>query len=184
MDFTGAERAGGGRVKNWEKYASEIKRLGLFNIAVLKDTGEVIPCRAFPHGYDEINYSHCNMCRFQQTDCNRGLTEWAYEEAEEEKKTEPPKLTPEEHIFIKNFYGGYMARDIDGELFIYDSEPEREGDMWEASPIGGYYNIKKELFKDVVKWEDEEPWRVEDLQKLEVKPATRAENKTAESEEV
>lgn len=171
-------------MKNWEKYESEIKMLGLFNIAVLKDTGEVIPCRVFPHGYDEINYSHCNMCRFQQTDCNRGLTEWAYEEVKEEKKPEPPKLTPEEHNFIKNLCGGYMARDIDGELFIYDSEPERGEEIWEASSPECCININKEFFKDVVKWEDEEPWLVEDLQKLEVKPATRAENETAESEEV
>lgn len=169
-------------MKNWEKYEKEIKRLGLFNIAVLEDTGEIVHCRVFQN----IDKNMCRRCKFDNTNCNDGLTVWLYEEAEEEKRSvaPPPKLTPEEYIFIKNIYDGYMARDIDGELFIYDSKPEREGDMWGADIIDGYIRINKELFKDVVKWEDEEPWRVEDLQKLEVKPATRAENKTAESEEV
>ncbi len=155
-------------MKNWEKYAEQIKKLGIFNVAVLEDTEEIAPCRVFPH----IDKNMCRRCKFNNTNCDSGLTAWLYEEAEEEKEPSapPPKLTQEEHIFIRNLYDGYMARDFDGYLFVYDEKPERMWDSWEAAPVDCYFAINKELFKDVVKWDDEEPWKIEDLKKLEVKP--------------
>ena len=165
-------------MKNWEKYENEIKRLGIFNVAVLEDTGEIVPCKL-----SEGVYRFCNGCKFKNTDCGKALTKWLYKEAEEEKKPEPPRLTQEEYIFITNLYSGYIARDFDGYLFVYDEKPEKKWDTWEASPVDCYFAVNKELFKDVVKWEDEEPWKIADMKKLKVKPATRAENKVAESEE-
>lgn len=68
----------------------------------------------------------------------------------------------------------YLVRDEDKNLYVFDSLPIKEWDGWCAENMSmcGYCYISKKLFGDMfdfIKWEDEKPWLIEDLEKLEVK---------------
>lgn len=63
----------------------------------------------------------------------------------------------------------YIARDMDGFLFIYVIKPHKLIDCWESGGIES--NKSLEFFNlnlPMVKWSDKEPWLIEDLKKLEV----------------
>ena len=71
----------------------------------------------------------------------------------------------------------YLVRDEDKNLYVFDSLPIKEWDGWCAENMSmcGYCYISKKLFGDMfdfIKWEDEKPWLIEDLKKLEVKDDT------------
>lgn len=62
----------------------------------------------------------------------------------------------------------YVTRDLNDDLYIYISKPHKLIDCWEsereADKILRMFNIDLPM----VKWEDNEPWLIEDLKKLEV----------------
>lgn len=62
----------------------------------------------------------------------------------------------------------YIVRDVSGELCIYLSKPHRMIDYWESTGeiinILGIFNIDFPM----IKWENDKPWLIEDLKKLEV----------------
>ena len=62
----------------------------------------------------------------------------------------------------------YIARDGSGELCVYTEEPTKQECFWMSSETAKTFNPFNHLFK-VVKWEDEEPWLIEDLLKLQTK---------------
>ena len=65
----------------------------------------------------------------------------------------------------------YIARDENGGLFIYNAEPCRDGELWTlGNSIGDWFRLNRRFNIDfpMVKWEDSEPWLIEDLKKLEV----------------
>ena len=63
----------------------------------------------------------------------------------------------------------YITRDMDGGLFIYISKPHKLIDCWESSGCESDKSLKSfRLDFPMVKWEDDEPWLIEDLKKLEV----------------
>ena len=67
----------------------------------------------------------------------------------------------------------YIARNRDSTLFVYGDKPEkevREVNMWIRRHDSYVANLEVyiHLFP-MVKWEDEEPWLIEDLLKLPVK---------------
>ncbi len=62
-----------------------------------------------------------------------------------------------------------MARDRDGFLHIYDSKVEKNDKCWTNAR---YITMDLSEFKIsflMIRWEDEEPWAIEYLKKLEVK---------------
>lgn len=68
----------------------------------------------------------------------------------------------------------YIARDADEKLYAFDLLPSKKRNSWciESALICNYCNISENLFGkmfDFIKWEDEKPWSIEDLKKLEVK---------------
>lgn len=71
----------------------------------------------------------------------------------------------------------YLVRDEDKNLYVFDSLPIKEWDGWcvKNMSMHSYCYISKKLFGDMfdfIKWEDEKPWLIEDLKKLEVKEDT------------
>lgn len=63
----------------------------------------------------------------------------------------------------------YIARDRNNKLYVYTEKPVRWSCYWS---LRGSYQISADIFGDIfsfIKWEDEEPWGIEDLKKLEVK---------------
>ena len=68
----------------------------------------------------------------------------------------------------------YLARGEDKNLYVFGSLPSKKNDGWciENISMWNYCYISKKLFGDMfdfIKWEDEQPWLIEDLKKLEVK---------------
>ena len=80
---------------------------------------------------------------------------------EEYKK--PVKLTKFEYEYLKfakkeGF--NFIARDNDGCVFLYRNRPWKDELSWDYS--GKFMIVFAELFK-FVKWEDEEPWNIDNI---------------------
>ena len=103
--------------------------------------------------------SECKDCLFARN-CDVERTRWLLNEAK-------PTLTPKEHAFCEIVGEGYIARDEDGILFHSQiNKPHRETGIWGIGS-GNYVVLRNSDFKFIA-WDDEEPWAVEDLLKMEV----------------
>ncbi len=149
-------------MKNKEKYAKEIVEIVCDGclIAVDKSTGKPEKCV----------FASCNKCLFSTNEdscvADKKTREWA-----ESEYVEKSVISKRDRTFLE--YLGekirYMARDMSGRLYIYIGKPYKQIDVWSRSAS----EIEKPMlmFKigfPMVKWSDSEPWRIEDLKKLEV----------------
>ena len=73
-----------------------------------------------------------------------------------------PKLTEDEKAILRNLPKKYkwIARDIDGCLYVYASKPKKGITMWESD---GLPMIPFNHLFQFAKWEDEEPYSIEEL---------------------
>ena len=158
-------------MKNREKFAKEILDIACngMSIAVTKEN-KIVCCS---------NIS-CESCMFDiygkhieysQTSCSDRLREWA-----ESEYVEKPTITSKEKAFLDLLSPKwkYIARDADEKLYVFDLLPSKQRKSWciENVSICNYCNISENLFGkmfDFIKWEDEKPWGIEDLKKLDVK---------------
>ena len=139
-------------MKNWEKYEERLKEIGTC-FAATKD-GTV----------DECARTNCSVCTFYNLDisCELSRIKWLYQDYIEE-----PKLTKRERMFCELMQTGWIAKNQNGIVWIFSNKPHKVRDDW----FGHSITRATEWFKlnfDSIKWEDEEPWTVEDLLKLEV----------------
>lgn len=153
-------------MKNREKFAKGILDLACKGkiIAVTKDN-KVVCC-------DDIN---CEQCLFNKTDDYVGYCDdekrmqWS-----ESEYVEKPTITLREKNFLDVLLPEwkYIARDSNNSLCIYPIKPIRFGKCWMVKNDYNYYYVSRDMYGsmfDFIKWEDEEPWSIEDLKKLEVK---------------
>ena len=107
-----------------------------------------------------------NCSRKNTTSCRQCLKLSLMDLLEEYKK--PVKLSKFEYEYLKfakeNEYN-FIARDEDGGLFLYSTEPWKGELVWKY--IGSGIRIFDKLF-NFVKWEDESPMLIEELLKCEV----------------
>lgn len=149
---------------NKEKYAKEIVELACneSDIAVSKATGNPIDC----------NIIKCDCCVFHKggtyTDdtCRGALRKWA-----ESEYNEKSVISKKDKAFLEYVKEEYkcIARDRNGELFLYRLTPYKEEGL--LNWIGrncSCLHLKYNVDFPMVKWEDSEPWLIEDLKKLEV----------------
>ena len=56
---------------------------------------------------------------------------------------------------------GWVARDYDGELYLYKDKPFRGSEQWHENPVSitGLIELRKESFPEI-KWSDDEPTKV------------------------
>lgn len=146
-------------MKNKEKYASEIIEIACKYGAVNERTGELKGC-------SEIICEHCLFRERGISRCKEKMKEWL-----ESEHIEKPVISKRDRAFLEYIGTGinYTTRDMDGGLFIYISKPHKLIDCWESSGCESDKSLK--FFKldfPMVKWEDSEPWLIEDLKKLEV----------------
>lgn len=151
-------------MKNKEKYEKEIVDAvtsGGYGFGVNKFSGEIKRC----------NEVSCNECLFYYMlhgldDCNKTKREWA-----ESEYIEPVKISKRDRAFLDYIKAcfKYIARDENGRLFVYSEKPIKKSCYYDN--VGGVtvgivfaFDIKLPM----VKWEDPEPWLIEDLKKLEV----------------
>ena len=147
-------------MKNKEKYASKIIELACDgnSIAVDKRTGKIDLC-------DDVL---CSNCLFDDNhNCDKVRREWA-----ESEYIEKPVISKRDREFLKLFNDKckYIARDSNGELHGYEltAMKDEKVEIWNTT--AEYVNIDYFFAVDLpmVKWEDDEPWLIEDLKKLEV----------------
>ena len=109
------------------------------------------------------NYS-VNCYRESDLDCSECLRLSLLELLEEYKK--PVKLTKFEYEylnFVKKEGVNFIARDEDNKLYGTSEKPEKYNTTW-ASRDGcnKYVGMFKSIFS-FVKWEDEEPWNIDNI---------------------
>ena len=152
-------------MKNRQRFAKEILDIACKGktIAVTKDN-KVVCC-------DDIN---CEQCLFNKTDDYVGYCDdekrmqWS-----ESEYVQKPTITSREKNLLDALLPSckYIARDSNNELYIYNEKLTRSDCDW-YSDDGILCRISTRFFGnmfDFIKWEDEEPWSIEDLKKLEVK---------------
>lgn len=145
-------------MKNKEKYAKEIMEIACSGnrIAINKGSGCIVPCDGLL----------CSKCLFRANDCRKNIKEWA-----ESEYIEKPVISKKDREFLEYIspYVEYITRNPSGALYIYTSKPYKQIDCWSASACEAEKSLW--IFKidlPMVKWEDKEPWLIEDLKKLEV----------------
>ena len=141
---------------NFEYYAEQIKAVN-YDFAVSKDS-EIMWCGTFK----------CDKCKFNtKGKCRSNKIKWLYEE-----HIEQPKLTKNEHKLCEILKDGYIARDKSGSLYSNIEKPFKSDSKSYWNIHGEYWYINNLILNDCnfsfIKWEDDEPWAVSDLLKLEV----------------
>lgn len=142
-------------MKNRDKYAEKLLNVACAGkrIAIDKQTMQIIGCEVFP----------CGLCLFGDCDgCSKKLAEWA-----ESEYIKPVKISKKDRAFLdylKDYK--YMARDCDGELYVYITKPKKGLRNWADARFKSLAGLDIDF--PMVKWSDSEPWKIEDLKKLEV----------------
>ncbi len=144
---------------NREKYAKEILDIACsgYGIAILKRDNTLFTCDG---ERCEECICNCNCGR----SCNQVIAEWANSEY-----VEKPKIYESDRRFLDYIPDEYkwMARDKNGLLYIYSCKPFKDEDnCWNNEVVKDISEFKVSFL--MVKWEDKEPWAIEDLKKLEV----------------
>lgn len=153
---------------NFEFYKDEINDVTINRgrrFALVDD--KILPC----------DLVACQDCKFTCTwaGCTVKKFEWLYQE-----HIEKPTLSKRERLFCELVETGYIARDEDGELRWYLVKPVKSMSAYEWMPDHSKYVVSANcpicgtpFMGDknfpFIKWEDDEPWAVEDLLKLEVR---------------
>lgn len=145
-------------MKNKEKFKDKIVDIVCKggNIAVDNISYEPVDC----------NSIECSACLFYGSgECSDTLIEWGRREYKK-----PIVISFNDNLFlnfIKDDYH-YIARDKNGRLYTYFIKPKKcEGyGLWEGgAPIRlNHFNV---VFP-MIKWTDENPWKISDLKKLKV----------------
>lgn len=114
-----------------------------------------------------------NICNEQKSKglcggrfCRECKLEWLKQEHQEHK--EEIKLSEAERVILENLDEKYkwIARDKDNELYVYEKKPlKTDTDAWSNATAPTLYeslSAFNHLF-EFVKWEDEEPYNIEEL---------------------
>lgn len=148
-------------MKNKERYQKEIVEIvcNCEHIAVDKETESPVICNGFD--CDKCMFCVKNNCRSRYL-----LKEWA-----ESEYIEKPVISKKDKVFLEYVKEEYkcIARDKNGELFLYRLTPYKEEGV--LNWIGrncSCLHLKYNVDFPMVKWEDSEPWLIEDLKKLGV----------------
>lgn len=138
---------------NFEKYKDEILEISKNGtIAVNKQKNMPVHCSTTP----------CSECIFRSDTCTSQLINWLYEEYQEPV----PKLTKAEKGFCEIIKDGYIARDKNGDLYLYNNPPYVTETDWRANY--GHCTRLCSKFFPFITWESNRNWSIEDLLKLEV----------------
>lgn len=85
-------------------------------------------------------------------------------------KREEPTITEDEKTILRNLPSNYewIARDKNGRLCVYPGKPSKAVTSWGCALGHRSFDLFNHLFQ-MIHWEDDEPWKIEDLLKLDVK---------------
>jgi hypothetical protein len=151
-------------MKNKEKYAEEIINIACNgnSIAVIKESGCIASC----------GRTCCVECLFNSDKCKERVREWA-----ESEYIEKPVISKSDRAFLDYLREEYkfVVRDEDDKLFVYSSKPyskpykDKNSKCWCAYDcINNRLILNYNVDFPMVKWSDKEPWKIDDLKRLEV----------------
>lgn len=116
----------------------------------------------------------CDICEIylKGVGCKMTFVDWLYKE-----HNEKPTLTQKEWHLLNVLETGYIAKDSTASqycgLYWYEHKPIKSYVDWSNDMNDGGYlalsNINMEDCFPFIIWEDKEPWKVQDLLKLEVR---------------
>lgn len=105
----------------------------------------------------------CQDCIFDEEEdcgCSFSRMKWMLSEYKE-----PVKLTRLEYEVLKHYYNDsykYIARDENGDLFLYIAKPSKGSNIWRSiSDHHNLYDFRKKF--QFVKWEDEKPTSIQEV---------------------
>ncbi len=142
---------------NYEKFKAELMTILANDEILAVRNGKPGRCGEIP----------CECCDFRPEKlyvCGEAKRNWLNAEY-----VEMPKLTRREWHLCKAFEKGWIARDGTERLYLHKEKPTKKKKIWGLSqdlvPIEFFMPNSSFEF---IQWEDEEPWSIEDLLKLEV----------------
>ena len=148
-------------MKNKEKYEGLVLSFACDknnSFGVDKKTGEMKICSEL----------HCTECLFYRKieTCRASRRKWL-----EQEYTEKPVISKRDRAFLeyldKKFE--YIARDNISWLYVYSRKPIKNEKCWARNGCKCFgFDDRIDVDFPMVKWEDDEPWLIEDLKKLEV----------------
>lgn len=109
-----------------------------------------------------LDCMHCSFASSQYGFCEEDRVKWLNAEY-----IEKPKLTQREWHLCKAIETGWIARNESGLLYRFEEKPSKSGEIWFHLGIMLSLRIVPDCF-EFIQWQDEEPWSVEHLLKLEV----------------
>ena len=86
------------------------------------------------------------------------------------ERKETPKLNEDEKVILRNLPKEYkwITRDEEGDLAVHNVKPYKSPEFWVSeSDIAWEYLVPFNNLFQFIKWEDEEPYSIEDLLKGE-----------------
>lgn len=145
-------------MKNKEKFKNEIVDIVCNDdvIAVDKETRTPVACSSID----------CDKCLFLvEFGCSDTLVAWANQEYKESFV-----ISRKDRVFldyIKEDYG-YISRDKNGCLYAYFIKPKKckSNSNWIGDAPA--HICKFNIVFPMVKWSDEQPWKISDLKKLKI----------------
>lgn len=148
-------------MENGEKYAKQIVNAvtkGGYGFGIVAATNEFKNCNEMP----------CKKCLFYPGDgasCVDKKRAWAKSEYIEIREISKKDKAFLEYLDKKL---KYIARDKTGNLIAFEHICERDEDGWMLSPgaIKSFYNLNVQF--PMIKWEDDKPWSIDRLKKLEI----------------
>ena len=144
-----------------EKYKNEILNITKQGKSPALIDGKIVPCH---------DCTSCMGCLFnaalEMGDCTANMINWLYSEYEPQK----PKLTKREHALCEVVGTGWLARDKNGGLALFNEKPEKTKTMWTNTCGNNLHFFSMSFFPtfDFIKWEDE-PYSIEEMLGWEVK---------------
>ena len=103
---------------NFEKYREEILKI--------TESGNTFAMPRRSQALVECTYMSCCDCIFYCSRCLSGRIRWLYEEAVEPA----PTLTAKERAFCEIIRDGYIARDRDGSIWVFNESPHESNGIW------------------------------------------------------
>ena len=119
--------------------------------------------------FDIYDNDLTNKCGFENFDIVKVYQDYTCKKSLWERKPKP-QLTEDEKVILRNVPKQYewIARDAGDSLCVYTKRPIKQMSVWSTdgwmSPMALFHN----LFQ-FIKWEDDEPYSIEDLLKGEEK---------------
>ena len=139
---------------NFEKFKNEITEIFYEKKDLLhekKNTGRFACC-------GDISCAHC---QFLHGNCVVNMFEWMLEEYQEPA----PKLTKAERGFCEIVETGYIARDKNGDLYLYNNPPYVTETDWREC---GHCTKLCSNFFPFITWKSNKAWSINELLALEV----------------